>query len=382
MSTTQTTPVENVALPQLPRGNSWAPSLRGIGLATRIELNRRRPTRKGWIFYGIAVGLMVVISVLVAVIAGSSRTSIPLELNILMVLGLGILISTSLAATSINGDSTEGVLAPLQMTRLTAGDIALGKLLASWGVSVFALVSLSPFLIYSYTRGLWSIGSLLIVVAAILFVVLMATAVGLAWSSIAARAIASVALAHLTLGFLMIGTLVLFGVLTPLTGEEVTITNNYRDWESVTEEQANDPAFDYNALPCVESSYTGTIFHTDRLAPLILVNPFVAVTETAPLADPEVVAKQGGGDGVFSTLHMLVASAQITTDIAHLGYDECAATDGMSPWTEDAVEQSQYPRQPWWGLGTYAVLLVGSMVLVVNRLRVPYKKLRGGTRVA
>ncbi len=367
--------------PTTPKGNPWLPSFRGIGLATKIELFRRRPTAKGWIFYGITFGVVILISVLVSVIAGDNKTDVPMELNVLMVLGLGILISTSLAATSVNGDSSEGVLAPLQMTRLTAGDIALGKLIASWAVSVVALVTLMPFLIYSFTKSTWSLGALLIVVGAILFVVLAATAIGLAWSSINARAIASVAMAHMTLGFFMIGTLMLFGLLMPLVAEKVTVTSRYFDWDNVTEEQWSDPNFDYTTLPCVESTYETTVFHQDRLAWLVLVNPFVAVAETAPLADPDDVAQNGVGTGIFSNIHMLAAQAQMPTNADDYSYDECASAGG-NPWIDDAVEQSQFDRQPWVGLGAFAALLIGSMVLVVARLRVPYKKLRGGTRVA
>ena len=41
-----------------------------------------------------------------------------------------------------------------------------------------------------------------------------------------------------------------------------------------------------------------------------------------------------------------------------------------------------YPRQPWVGLGFYGAAGIGSMVVAVRRLRVPYKKLGVGTRVA
>jgi ABC-type transport system involved in multi-copper enzyme maturation permease subunit len=366
----------------LPRGNRWLPTLRGTLLAANIELHRRRPTRKGWIVYGVSVGGVFALAVLIALVSGSGTTTVPLELNLLMVLGLGILIGTSLAATSVNGDSTEGVLAPLQMTRLTAGDIALGKLIASWAVAAIALITLLPILVYSYIKASWSPGEVGIMVGAIFFIVLATTAIGLAWSSIAARAIASVALAHLTVGALAIGTLVAFGVLTPLVSESVEVTNRYPDWSQATPEQQNDPNFTGEGLPCTEETYEEYITHTDRLAWLLLINPVVVLGETAPLIDVEALAAGEVSQGVFQMLHQTVSDARMGPPPVK-GYDYCADPNaGVDEWEQRSMEAAGYPRNPWLGLGLYAALLVASLWFTVNRLRVPYRTLRGGTRVA
>lgn len=362
-----------------PRGNKWAPTFRGVALATRIELVRRRPSVKGWIFYGVALGLMILLSIAVSASAGDGNTEIPLELNVLMVLGIGILVSTSLAATSVNGDSSDGVLAPLQMTRLTAGDIAFGKLLASWLASIAALITLLPFLLYAYSRSTWQFGEFATVVGAILFVVLASTAIGLAWSSIAARAIASVSLAHITVGSLMVGTVVLFFVVQPLVQQQVEVTNHYPDWSQITDEQANDPDFQHWDLPCVAETHRTTISHNNRIAGLLLINPFVMVSETAPLMDEE--AAMQGGDSLFGLVHMGMGGMQTPVDVSNLGYNDCDQSS-YDRWAQENVENSQYPRNPWVGLAFNGALLVGSMWITVNRLRVPYRKLRGGTRVA
>jgi ABC-type transport system involved in multi-copper enzyme maturation permease subunit len=365
-----------------PRGNAWHPTFRGIGLAAKIELIRRRPSRKGWLFYGLTCGVVVLFAVLVTVFSEPGSTSIPLELNLMLVLGLGLLIGTSLAATSVNGDSTEGVLAPLQMTRLTAGDIAVGKLLASWAVSVIALVTLLPFLVYSYFKATWSIGEVLLMVATILFVVLVTTAIGLAWSSIAARSIASVALAHLTVGFLVLGSLVMFGVLTPLVSEGVTVTNRYPDWSQATVEQQNDPTFTGEGLPCAEETFESYITHTDQLAWLLLINPFVVVGETAPMIDIEAFKRGDVSQGVFQMMHATVADARMGPDPVQ-DMDYCEDPEGGGDqWQERQFQAAGYDRNPWVGLGLYTVTLLGAMWLTINRLRVPYRKLRGGTRVA
>ncbi len=381
--TTETSTVEAPSTVAAPRGNSWLPTFRGVGLATKIELIRRRPTRKGWLFYALTCGVVVLLALLVTLVSAPGSTTIPLELNLMLVAGLGVLIGTSLAATSVNGDSTEGVLAPLQMTRLTAGDIAFGKLIASWAVAVIALVTLLPFLVYAYFKAPWTIGEVLIMVVTILFVVLVTTAIGLAWSSIAARAIASVALAHLTVGFFVLGSVVLFGVLTPLVSEDVPVTNIERDYSGVTDEDWADPAFSEENLPCVEITYNGYITHTEKLSWLLLINPFVVVGETAPLVDVDALRDGKVGQGLFQYMHATVADTQLGP-IPPKGMDWCADPYGESDnrWIERQYEAAGYERNPWVGLGLYSVLLVGSMWLTVNRLRVPYRTLRGGTRVA
>ena len=384
MTATDTTaPTPEASAPEAPRGNSWLPTWHGTKLVANIELHRRRPSKKGWIVYGVTVGGVIALAVLIAAFAGSGNTTIPLELNLLMVLGLGVLIGTSLAATSVNGDSTEGVLAPMQMTRLTAGDLAFGKLIASWLVAVIALVTLLPILVYSYIKANWSPGEVGAMIAVILFTVLATTAIGLAWSSIAARSIASVSLAHLTVGMLAIGSMVLMGIATPLVSEEVPQVHKSRDWSSVTEEQYNDPFFSEDDLPCMEDTYPVYVTHTDRLSWLLLVNPVIVLGETAPLVDVDRMRAGEVGQGLFQMMHQFVSDARMGPDpIVDLDFCADPMYGGGPSWEERGYEAAAYPRNPWVGLGTYAVLLIGSLWLTVNRLRVPYRTLRGGTRVA
>src|SRR6478609_7486977 len=271
MTTETTVPPATPARPSAPqsgghtvRANPWRPSFRGVALATWIELLRRRPSKKGYVFYGLAFAAIIGLGVLAAVNAGPDKDSVAFELVLILILGAGMLIGPSLSATSINGDSSEGVLAPLQMTRLTAGDLTFGKLLASWLVCFAALLTTTPLLVYAYGRSGWHAGEALVVVGTILFVVLAFTAVGLAWSSIAARAVASVSLTHLTTGMLVLGTLLVFAFTLPLVSETVTVTNRDYDWSQATEEEQQDPAFDYTTLPCVESSYEQSIPHTEK----------------------------------------------------------------------------------------------------------------------
>lgn len=421
MSTNTTTPApppleaDPAVSPPARRGNPWLPTPHGVSLMARIELRRRRPSTKGYVFYGILFAIVIAICLAAAIFTPPQLSSTNFEIVLVMVLGVGMLIAPSLSATSINGDSGEGVLAPLQMSHLTAGDIAVGKLLASWTVSVFALVALSPFLIYTFLNSGWTVLEMLATVGAILAVVLAFTAVGLAWSSIAARAVASVALAHLTTGFFLIGTLITFGISSLLVMEEAPERDQVLDWNSMSPEaqQALDNAYmtgDFSELDpadyqCVDSEWAYTVSHTDRIAWILLMNPAVMITETAPIVDPETWEEDGrAAPGLFATIHQAVSEARIDPDgevAAYEPWNECddlflqAEQSQLSEeeldamWAEDearwqARQQAfaNLERAPWLGLGVAAALTVGSMWIVIRRLRVPYKTLRSGTRVA
>ncbi|NTV40108.1 MAG: hypothetical protein HGA51_09185 [Demequinaceae bacterium] len=220
----------------------------------------------------------------------------------------------------------------------------------------------------------------------ILFLVLVATATGLAWSSIAARNAVSVALTHVTSGLLGLGTLIVFAFTTPLVTEEVSVTSHYRDWTQATAAQQSDPAFDASALPCTTETYSQSWTHTERTAWLLLVNPVFVIGETSPIVDPETWEADGRAHpGFFAFAHSSLSDSRAPS-ARPTGPDYCAFPDsgyeGGNPWEARQQAMAIYPRQPWVGLGFYALLGIGSMIVTVRRLRVPYKKLGVGTRVA
>ena len=378
------------------RGNPSRPSIHGVTLVTRIELLRRRPSTKGYIAYGTMLAVIIGLGILVSAMSPQGKDSTPMELVLILVLGAGVLIGPSLSATSINGDSGEGVLAPLQMTHLTAGDLAIGKLLASWLVSVAVLITTTPFLVYAFSRSGWHWDELLLVLAVILLVVLTSSAIGLAWSAIAARAVASVSLAHLTTGALLLGSLVLFAFASPLVSETTSVTNRFIDYDKLTDDQqdALDQAYmsgdfselDAFDLPCQEHVNEYSIAHTERTAWLLLVNPGVVIAESSPIVDPITWVGDGrAAPGLFAQIHQGVSQARMGPDTSPQVYDECAEPGGGysdDEWQQQQQERGTYPRAPWLGLGLQVVLLVSAMTIVVRRLRVPYRKLRAGTRVA
>jgi ABC-type transport system involved in multi-copper enzyme maturation permease subunit len=399
MITTAATPeaaAKRVSRRKPRRGNPWRPSLHGVALVTRIELLRRRPSSKGYIAYGAMLAVIIGLGVLVSVMSPDGKDSTPLELVLILALGAGVLIGPSLSATSINGDSGEGVLAPLQMTHLTAGDIAFGKLLSSWLVSFAVLVTTTPFLVYAFSRSGWHWDELLAVLGVILCVVLTSSAVGLAWSAIAARSVASVSLAHLTTGILVIGSLVLYAFAGALVSEHTTVTNRFIDSAKLTTDQQAelDKAYmngdfsnlDLANLPCQTQTYDSSITHTERIAWLLLINPGVVIAESSPIVDPNTWKADGrAAPGVFAQIHQMVSQARIGPDASPQVSDQCADPldqQSSNEWDKQQEQWANFPRAPWIGLGLQALLLLGSMIIVVRRLRVPYKKLRVGTRVA
>ena len=383
---TQTTGTSRSTAPAraaAPHGNPWRPSIRGVALAAWIELLRRRPSTKGYVVYAIALVGIVALSVVAAVSAGPDKSSVPFELVLILILGAGMLIGPSLSATSINGDSSEGVLAPLQMTRLTAADLAFGKLFASWIVCLAALLTTTPLLVYAYGRSGWRVGEAAAVLGVILFIVLAVTAVGLAWSSVAARAVASVSLTHLTTGLLVLGTLLLFVFTLPLVGEDVHVTSHDRAYDQMTQAQLDDLNFDTSTLPCVDIDELYTINHTDKTAWMLLLNPAIVIIESAPLVNPETYKADGRAEpGIFAVLHQSVSGARLGPQQPE-AYNGCTGDYGdPEAYAKRQAEEAMLRANPIPGLALAATLLVGSMWLVVRRLRVPYKKLRSGTRVA
>ena len=72
---------------------------------------------------------------------------------VLTVLFLGLLVSPTLSATSINGDRSAGTLAILQNTLLTPGQLLWGKWLAAWLASLGFLVVSLPMIAWAMSYG-------------------------------------------------------------------------------------------------------------------------------------------------------------------------------------------------------------------------------------
>ncbi len=266
--------------------------------------------------------------------------------TMLFVLGLALLVTPALAAQSINGDRERGTLAVLQVTRLTAAELALGKLAAAWGAALVFLGLTLPVVVWAMAEGglpLLNVLVTLLVVALLLGVVV---AVSQALSALLARSITSALLSYVVVFALTIGTLIAFGLATALTSEPVE--QDLGDGQTFTYHQAR----------------------PDRVWLLLAPNPFVVLADAAPrLPAPR------DADG-----------NELTRPLDPLGDLGDTIRDVRRPPQSDA-DGEYVPRPdggPLWpyGLAFDVLLGVGAVAITIRRLRTPVRRLPRGVRIA
>jgi ABC-type transport system involved in multi-copper enzyme maturation permease subunit len=259
----------------------------------------------------------------------------------LFVLALAMIISPALTAQSINGDRERGTLATLQVTRLTAGDIAIGKLLAGWAVGAGALALTLPFVGWSILRGgvgVWRAAVVLFVVVLLIGVV---CAVSQALSAMLARSITSALLSYVTVAALTLGTVLAFGLALPLSEG-----NSYGDRE-------------------------------DRVWWLLAPNPFVVLADSAPQAP----LKRDPRTGRLQPPPVSDPLGEIGREVRQMRFSPAEKRayydryfDGRAEWPT---------RRVWpYGLAFNLLLGAGSVAVTIRRLRTPVRELTRGTRIA
>ncbi len=384
------------------RWEPWRVSLSGVRLVAELELRQRvRSTKWKWALASVAVligGVTFLVWGATHAFGGDSYSDggpgdLVFGLVVFFVLFLGLVVSPTLSATSINGDVRDGTMAPLQATALSAADIVLGKLLASWAASLAFLAVALPFIAIAYFDGRMPALAMLTVMLVLALELLVVCAIGLGWSALTARTPASAVLTYTTVAVLVAVLPILFGLLSAVFMDEVTYTSSNREYVYV-DEALRVPADADDPLPpgvpddakrdqwgdyyvCREYTYTDTVPRTDRLWWLLAVNPYVIVSDSAP--SPTLSDNYYFGDvGILSGIKQAVREARVgfTTDRNscdnQLTYEEQQRReriDGLAPvWP--------------WGLAAQALLAAGGVALGVRRLSVPYGKLPTGSRVA
>jgi ABC-type transport system involved in multi-copper enzyme maturation permease subunit len=272
--------------------------------------------------------------------------------TLLFVLGLALLVVPALTAQSVNGDRERGTLATLQVTRLSASEIGLGKLLAAWAAALIFLALTLPVIVWAMIEGGLPFINVVVTLLVVSLLLGVVSAVSQAWSALFARSITSALVSYLTVFALTIGTLIAFGLVTALTTE----TRN----ETFTDENGTVQTFPY------EQS------RTDRTWPLLTPNPFVVLADAAPRLperrDPVT------GDLLSRPLDPLGSIGDSVRD-ARRGPSE------STPATEPLPSPQPGPIWPW-GLGFDLALGVGAAVITVRRLRMPVQKIGRGVRIA
>jgi ABC-2 type transport system permease protein len=181
----------------------------------------------------------------------------------LLVLGLALLIVPMLSAQSVNGDRERGTLATLQVSLLTAGDIAVGKLVAAWGTALVFLALTLPLDLYAMALGGVPLRRVVVVTLVLALLLGTVAALSLCLSALLARTTTSGVLAYLLVFALTIGTLITFGLATALTNEDYQTTE-----------------------------YSGTRSRPDKVWWVLAPNPFVVVADAAPQLDKESAAER------------------------------------------------------------------------------------------
>ena len=274
----------------------------------------------------------------------------------LVVLALALLVAPALAAQSVNGDRERGTLATLQVTRLSAAEIAVGKLLASWGTALVFLAVTLPLALWCYVEGGLSvlrIAGVYLVTGLLLGIV---CAISLALSTLLARTTTSAVLAYLTVFALTVGTLVTFGLITASTQTEARIRDD-----------------------SYGGSYEITVARPDRTWFLLAPNPFAVLADSAPAA-PVRKIRLPNGDTLEEPLNVDVLGS-MSRELHRI-----RATPRM--YTTDYGTQFGVPEGvtggPVWplGLGIDLVLAAGAIWVTIVRLRTPTRKLARGQRIA
>jgi ABC-type transport system involved in multi-copper enzyme maturation permease subunit len=315
----------------------------------------------------------------------------------LFVLGLALLVVPALAAQSVNGDRERGTLATLQVTRLSAADICLGKFVAAWGTALVFLGLTLPLVVYAMTQK--GVPFTRVVVVTLVLALLLGTvcAISLALSALLSRSTTSGVLAYLAVFALTIGTLIAFGLGTAITTEDYTesyaapcpapsslpsdVPQSERDR---IQQQCSQPP----------QTYRATRARTDRTWWLLAPNPFVILADAAPQLPP-LTAKQRLERQSAAERGVSRQDARDIDPLGGLGRairdlrkppDSTVGTGVFSytPLTAQRVSTIKEQRRPVWpfGLGFDVALGVAALWITTRRLATPSRTLPKGQRIA
>ncbi|URM98537.1 hypothetical protein LUW76_31640 [Actinomadura madurae] len=319
---------------------------RGIGLVARQEIRTRLRTGRWKIllaaWFVIVNGLGLMFRLALEVDSSTDEDAgIPMFGGVLLgVLVLMMLVTPALSGQSINGDRERGTLATLQVTRLTPGDIALGKLAAAWGTGLVTLLLTLPTLLLPVAEGSIGAARVVVVLAVTGLLIGVVCAVSQAWSALLARSITSVLMSYLTVFALLAGTPLVFAIALQLTAEH---------------------------RPGPYGGYS--VEHSERVWWLLSPNPVVVLADAAPrLPETRVVVgdqvmHRSPSDDPLGGLSRSVRDVREGEDA-----DDGGSAEGGAVWP--------------WGLAFDLALAAGAVSITASRLRTPVHRIPRGVRVA
>ncbi len=361
------------------RSGPWRIRWHGVALVAGLELKQRvRSTKWKW---ALGVFFLIVGAVTALIISTYNRNNfgggpgdVVFGVVLFFVLFLGLVVSPTLSATSINGDSNDGTLAPLQVTPLSAADIVVGKLLAAWVASLAFVVVALPFVIWSYIVSEAPVGAVLTTVMVVALELLVVCALGMGWSALTARTSASAVLTYVSVASLTFLTLVFFGLTYALVSDTATVRYYQPNWDEQTGELAS-PGCTY-----IESQEQ--VAHTERTWWLLALNPFVIVADAAP-SNQDIVTERYPDQTMLGSIKYAVRGARLGPELVHNYCDTGTGTTPLLPEEQARREQLAGLGAVWpWGLLAHGVLACGALYVAVRRVAVPHGELATGTRIA
>ncbi|MCL2090016.1 MAG: ABC transporter permease [Micrococcales bacterium] len=436
-TTTQKKPTRSTTM------NTWRLSFHGLRTVVGLELSQRIRSRR-WLV-ALVAWFVVIGAMTTLLVASNSKWNDRYDMTgtylgpapagpmvfgiiVLFILGAGLVIAPAFTATSINGDRNQGTLATLQATALSSAEIVAGKLVAAWCIAGAFMVAALPFLVWSMVIGSIPVLRTLVCFAVVFAEIAVVCAVGLGFSALFNRSAASTVMTYVVVAALSLLTLIVPAVATVLTVRETTIHAYglpehvqdewdealfawYEDhpdafwyeWEG--EEEAT--AKDFPVPPvqkCTEYEYTSWEAHTERVWWMVVPNPFVVVADAAPVSSSGPPRYWGEEDtNPLATIRLAVREVaqgpELVVDecawlYSYMGYDVwqdrtvgttvITAPDGSSPDYVSQVPPTELSQAPVWPWGLGVNLLLGGLFfwVAVRRLRIPYRALPKGTRVA
>lgn len=373
-------------------GNAVVGYLGGIRDVVVLEMKQRLRSRGWYIMLGIWFVLIAVVTWLTwaawnasAAVqrsmpgSGASFQSGPgsaiFEAVLVFVLLFALLVAPALSANAVNGDRAGGTLAILQVTLLTPGQILWGKFLAAWLAALAFLVTSTPFLVFGVVQGGLSPGHILVSLLMLGVEIAVVCGIGVGISALAARPLFSIVVSYLTVAGLVVLSLIAFGLGMQLTQESVTVDEPGPSMGYMPPSASGAP----QPIPC--RPVQQTVFHSERVALVLAINPFVVVADAVPY--PE----RGNTTSIFGA-GMLEGISQGTRQ-ALAGprppYSPCV--DGVyQPQNQQPQIQNQYLKQttPVWPLGLVMQMVLAALLMWLGwrALRTPANRLARGTRIA
>lgn len=293
------------------------------------------------------------------------------EVVLAFVLLFALLVAPALSANAVNGDRAGGTLAILQVTLLRPGQILWGKFLAAWFAALAFLVASTPFLVIGVALGGMTPGHVLVALLMLAVEVGVVCAIGVGISALAGRPLFSIVVTYLAVAGLVFGTLISFGLGTGLSqGTIMANQAQYRGY-SPYEPLQEQPAPVEPEYTCSGPLVAQPAVHTERVAWLLAMNPYVVVADAIPYP-VRATTNFGTPQGAIESISQAARYAM-------------AGPEGTHPCANGEAKPRYLAQEtPLWPLGLGLQLVLAALFLWLGwrSLRTPAHRLARGTRIA